>query len=145
MLGKFLGLSLVFCVAGCAPAVYIVGADEKNQTNESGFETVTLMCMRDANHQICESSALRRNQGHWIEYKNGIEFARFREVKIERMNDNPVHYGVDTRPVYIKVEKQRDGNYYYAYYANATTTLEKTQWTMMQGKFVPVVRGARQQ
>lgn len=144
MVRNLIVVLLFTLLGGCAPTVYVVAGEEEGRLRDGAFDSVVLMCVRDANHQICESSSIRKNQGHWIEYKNGQEFSRFREVRVQIDGGKAVYYGVDTRPVYIKVEKQSEGNYYYAYYANATTSIERTQWTMMQGKFVPMVRKAGQ-
>jgi hypothetical protein len=137
MLRLFTLLSLVSItplLSSCSTHVHIAAENigvpgQQNDSNISMFE-----CARDPVHRECETSGFRRIQGHILELKDGREMARYRQIGT---SGGEIFQGVDTRPIFIKIEKQKNTNYYYAYYAWANDGLEKAKWIQILGKFVP--------
>lgn len=128
-------------LSACAANVYVDSSDTGKARVQSPSTISFLTCVTDSHHQVCEVSGFRRTQGMWVEYKNREEFARYKQTRTTIENDAAVFYGVDTRPIYIRIEKQKSGNFYYAYYAWANTPLENAKWTQIMGKLIPTQYG----
>lgn len=128
-------------LSACAANVYVDSSDTGKARVQSPSTISFLTCVTDSHHQVCEVSGFRRTQGMWVEYKNREEFARYKQTRTTIENDSAVFYGVDTRPIYIRIEKQKSGNFYYAYYAWANTPMENAKWTQIMGKLIPTQYG----
>jgi hypothetical protein len=105
---------------------------------ESRKKLSILNCVSDSDHPKCESSRFQRVQGYWLEYKQSQEWARFKEIRIDYSNEKLIFYGNDpARNVFVKIEKRKGVDAYYAYWAWANTSLENAKWQSILGNFIP--------
>jgi len=132
---EFLFVALSSCAA---TNDNLVAQSYESKTEESRKKLSVVNCVSDSEHPKCESSRFQRVQGYWLEYKKEQEWARFKELRIDYSNEKLIFYGNDpARNIFLKIEKRKGFDSYYAYWAWANTSLDNAKWQSILGNFVP--------